>query len=101
MKQKDDELINEYAARFRRVLRKVNQDAALPDAYQVRVFINGIKKQYKLIVMSQRNEDLNTAIDRARQVEIGVEASEENNESYERKNQHNSNQIRKNTFTRE
>jgi hypothetical protein len=101
MKQKEDESINEYAARFRRVLRKVNQDAALPDAHQVRVFINGIKKQYKPMVMSQINENLNTAINRARQVEIGVEASEDDNESNERRNQYDNKPIRKNTFTRE
>ena len=76
MKQKENESINEYVTRFRKVLRKVNEEANIPDAHQVRIFVNGIKGKYKPMLFSQTHANVNEAITRAKQIEVGYVAAE-------------------------
>src|SRR3984957_16173756 len=72
VKQLEGEAVEDYARRFRKLLRKATQGDALADRYQVNYFINGLSPLLVSQVVLGNAADLNAAIERAKLVETGV-----------------------------
>ena len=67
------ESIEDYAKRFRKILRKVNYTNALADGVRVNYFIKGLNPMYITQVMSANPANLNDAVKQAKLLETGTQ----------------------------
>jgi hypothetical protein len=73
IKQKDGESVEEYARRFRKVLKRVTHTDALANVYQVNYFINGLLPALIGQTMLGNHANLDEAITRAKAVEMSLQ----------------------------
>ena len=73
IKQKMGESIEDYARRFKNILRKVNYTNALTAGTQVNSFIKGMNPVYITQVMMMAPANLNAAITQAKLLETGTQ----------------------------
>ncbi len=73
IKQEMGESIEDYAKRFRKILRKVNYTNALADGVRVNYFIKGLNPMYITQVMSANPANLNDAVKQAKLLETGTQ----------------------------
>ena len=71
MRQRANESVDAYSLRFQRLLRKVNVNQAIPDVFQVRMYLFGLTPLITPLVSTSNPANLAIAIDRAREVETG------------------------------
>jgi len=62
VRQKESEGVEDYAHRFRRILRRATQDQVLADRYQVNYFINSLLPIFVSQVVIANPDTLNAAI---------------------------------------
>ena len=72
IKQLEGEAVEDYARRFRKLLRKATQGDALAARYQVNYFVNGLSPLLVSQVVLGNTDTLAAAIERAKLVETGV-----------------------------
>src|SRR3984957_12479968 len=72
IKQLEGEAVEDYARRFRKLLRKATQGDALAARYQVNYFVNGLSPLLVSQVVLVNTDTLAAAIERAKLVETGV-----------------------------
>ncbi|CAG8507491.1 6051_t:CDS:2 [Funneliformis caledonium] len=60
-----------YAGKFKRLLKKVDSSSVLLDKYTVRLFLNGLKKNIIPLVTFSHPKNIEEAIDAAKQIESG------------------------------
>ena len=65
-------MVEDYARKFRKHLRKVTMGNALPDQYQVNYFLNGLKPVLVSQTVVANPANLAAAIEQAKLVEAGI-----------------------------
>ena len=96
-----NESIEDYAKRFKKIMRKVNYTNVLVDGVQVNFFIRGLNPMYITQVLATNPANLNAAITQAKLLEIGTQIAGLSIFGNTSQRAENNNQVRKNTFTRE
>ncbi|CAB4445181.1 unnamed protein product [Rhizophagus irregularis] len=72
IKQGDNESVETYSRRFKKLLNKATQGEALAERYQINYYINGLKPFLVGQVVIGNADTLNATITRAKLVELGV-----------------------------
>ena len=72
IKQRDNESVENYSRRFKKLLNKATQGEALAERYQINYYINGLKPFLVGQVVIGNADTLNATITRAKLVELGV-----------------------------
>ena len=78
VRQKEGESIETYTNRFRKLLNRATQGAALADRYQVNYYMNGLLPTYVSQVVLASPGNLNAAVTRAKLVETGIKITLQN-----------------------
>src|ERR1044071_8097972 len=95
------ESIEDYAKRFKKIMRKVNYTNALADGVQVNYFIRGLNPVYTTLVLASSPANLNAAINQAKLLETGSQIAGLAMKGNANQRTENNEQIRRNTFMRE
>jgi len=72
IKQMTNESIDTYSARFNNLKRLVDPGDHLPDDYEIRLFLNGLKPNIAARVAIADPGNLRTAVNKARATEAGT-----------------------------
>ena len=96
-----NESIEDYAKRFKKIMRKVNYTNVLVDGVQVNFFIRGLNPMYITQVLATNPANLNAAVTQAKLLETGTQIAGLSIFGNTSQRTENNNQVRKNTFTRE
>jgi hypothetical protein len=70
LRQGQTKSIEIYAAKFRKLLTCLNA-RAIPATFQIRIFLNRLKKEFSLLVAIRNPTDLNGAVNKTKMVEVG------------------------------
>ncbi|CAG8848277.1 32914_t:CDS:2, partial [Gigaspora margarita] len=70
-REKNQERVDMYATKFKRLLSRVNTSNCLPDEYIVRMFLSGLKGMNAALVAVAAPKSLKEAVAAARRVEAG------------------------------
>ena len=101
IQQEIGESIEDYAKRFKKIMRKVNYINALADGVQINYFIKGLNPVYTTHVLASLPANLNAAINQAKLLETGSQIAGLTIQGNVNQRTENNEQIRRNTFTRE
>ncbi|RIA94317.1 hypothetical protein C1645_818239, partial [Glomus cerebriforme] len=71
IQQKPHEKVDTYTHRFRNLLIKFDPDVKLPEEYQIRIYINGLRKGLAKAVAMEGPDNMKDVIDAARRAETG------------------------------
>ncbi|GBC26766.2 RNA-directed DNA polymerase homolog [Rhizophagus irregularis DAOM 181602=DAOM 197198] len=72
LRQGSNETVNDYAAKFQRLLKRVDTTNAIPDAQKIRMFLFGLTPTITPMVHLQDANTLSDVIGNARKVETGL-----------------------------
>ena len=95
------ENVEDYAKRFKRIMRKVNYTNGLVDGVQVNYFIRGLNPLYIAQVLMAAPANLNAAITQAKLLETGTQIAGLSVTEITNKGTGNDKQTGRNTFMRE
>ena len=70
LKQKPSESVEIYSAKFKKLLTRLNA-ATIPNDFQVRMYLQGLKKDLSLLVAVNNPANIDAAIQRAKEIEAG------------------------------
>ncbi|RIB30064.1 hypothetical protein C2G38_2153636 [Gigaspora rosea] len=85
--QQEHERVDTYNTKVKRLLNRVNTNNGLPDAYIVRMFLDGLKGMNAALVAITAPKSLSDAVAAARRVEAGNYYSQHNLEQLKVKNE--------------
>src|SRR6266480_2077892 len=106
IKQGLGESIEDYAKRFKKIMRKVNYVNALAEGVKVNYFIKGLNPLYITQVMMTVPADLNTAVARAKLLETGTQIAglsviRNTNQTEQDEEKVGNDRVKRSTFMRE
>ncbi|CAG8819330.1 23102_t:CDS:1, partial [Dentiscutata erythropus] len=62
IRQGKDERVDEYFARFKRLLAKVDPEKVLPEEYTTRMYISGLEEEIAMLVVLENTNILADAV---------------------------------------